>query len=271
VIGAITGDVIGSVYEWRRIKTKDFPLFTPKSRFTDDTVLTVALAEAILEGADYPDLMRRYYHRHPNAGYGGMFRRWALDPQAAPYHSFGNGAAMRIAPAAYASRTLEEALEKAAHFTSCTHDHPEGIKGAQATAAAVFMARSGASRESIKSFVEDTFGYDLSRTLEEIRPHYRFDPTCQGSVPEAITAFLESTSYEDAVRNAVSLGGDSDTLACMTGAMAEAFYGGVPEETARRALGLLTDDLLGVTVRFVGEVMVPGGHRWYPWLLSLPR
>ena len=195
MIGAIAGDIIGSVYERHRIKTKDFPLFPAGSRFTDDTVLTVALADAILTGRDYTMLMKDYYRRYPQAGYGGMFRQWALQRDSTPYDSFGNGAAMRISPAGFAFTTMEEVLEKAGHFTACTHNHPEGIRGAQATAAAIFLARTGHSKKEIRVFIESTFAYDLSRTIDEIRPSYRFDVSCQGSVPEAIIAFLESEDY----------------------------------------------------------------------------
>jgi len=264
VIGAIAGDIIGSVYEGRPVKTKDFELFSPHARFTDDTVLTVALAEAILTKTGYPELMRAYYLRHPRAGYGGMFRAWARSPFAGPYHSFGNGSAMRTVPVGYAFDTLDEVMEKARLYSACTHDHPEGVKGAQAVASAVFLARTGSPKEHIRSFLEKTFGYDLARSLDGIRPSYRFDPTCQGSVPEAIIAFLESDGYEDAVRNAVSLGGDSDTQACIAGGLAEAFHRGIPERIAREALARLTADLLGVTMQFIEKVMVPRGFPAYP-------
>lgn len=243
MIGAIAGDIIGSVYEARRIKTKDFPLFSRNCRFTDDSVLTVALADAIVGSQDYGRLMREYYHRYPHAGYGGMFRKWAQNPGMGPYNSFGNGSAMRISPVGFAFDTLEAVLEKAKVYSEVTHNHPEGIRGAQATAAAIFLARTGGSKGEIRRYVESAFGYDLSRAVDEIRPGYRFDATCQGSVPEAITAFLESTSFEDAVRNAISLGGDSDTLACITGGIAQAFYGGVPEHIARKALDILDEPL----------------------------
>lgn len=251
MMGAVAGDIIGSVYELRRVKTKDFPLFPPGSRFTDDTVLTVALAEAILTGSDYGMLMREYHHRHPRAGYGGMFRQWAVHPDSPAYNSFGNGSAMRISPVGFACATLEEVLEQARRYTVPTHNHPEGVKGAQAVAAAVFKARTGHTKEEIRDYIESTFAYDLSRTLDEIRPWYGFDVTCQGSVPEAIVAFLESEDYEDAVRNAVSLGGDSDTQACIAGGIAEAFYGGVPPGIAGTALSLLTEDLRSVTLAFM--------------------
>jgi ADP-ribosylglycohydrolase len=255
MIGAIAGDIIGSVCESRgkRIKTKDFPLFTGGCRFTDDSVLTVALAEAILTGSRYEQLMKKYYHRYPHAGYGGMFRAWAQSENSRPYNSFGNGAAMRISPVGFAFDTREEVLAKAKLYTGITHNHPEGIKGAQAVAASVFLARTGSSKKEIRQHIEKSFGYDLSRTLDEIRPGYHFDATCQGSVPEAIIAFLESDDYEDAVRNAISLGGDSDTQACITGGIAQAFYGGVPDFIQRKALDLLDEDLRSVTMEFTSR------------------
>jgi ADP-ribosylglycohydrolase len=253
MIGAIAGDIIGSVFERHRIKSKDFPLFSRGCTFTDDSVLTIALGEAIITGAGYEKLMRDYYNRYPHAGYGGMFHRWAQDPESKPYNSFGNGSAMRISPVGFAFDALEDVLEKAKAFSEITHNHPEGIKGAQATASAVFLARKGSSRKDIREYIESTFDYDLSRTLDTIRPRYRFDVTCQGSVPEAIIAFLESTSYEDAIRNAISLGGDSDTQACITGGIAQAFYGGVPKHIEAPAFAILDDHLRSVTVRFMKE------------------
>jgi ADP-ribosylglycohydrolase len=251
MIGAIAGDIIGSVYERRGIKSKDFPLFSQGCRFTDDSVLTIALADTIITGTGYEKLMKEYYHRYPHAGYGGMFRRWAQDPDNKPYNSFGNGSAMRISPVGFAFETLEDVLEKARLYTEITHNHPEGIKGAQAAAAAIFMARTGGSKGDIRRFIEDTYHYDLSRTLDEIRPGYGFDVTCQGSVPEAIIAFLESTSYEDAIRNAISLGGDSDTQACITGGIAQAFYGGIPKHIEDAALAILDNHLRSVAVQFM--------------------
>jgi ADP-ribosylglycohydrolase len=255
MIGAIAGDIIGSVYEGRgkRIKTKDFPLFAEGCRFTDDSVLTVALADSLLHGSSYEMLLREYYHRYPHAGYGGMFRKWAQDREARPYNSFGNGSAMRISPVGFACSSLEEVLAKAEHYSAVTHNHPEGIKGARATAAAVYLARTGGTKKEIRNYIEDSFGYDLSRTLDDIRPGYRFDVTCQGSVPEAIIAFLESTDFEDAVRNAVSLGGDSDTQACITGGIAQAFYGGVPDSIREKVFGILDDGLRKVTMEFLAR------------------
>src|SRR5215467_4835252 len=252
MIGAIAGDIIGSVYEWEGIKTKQFDLFSPDCFFTDDTVLTVALAESILTESDYASLMRAYYRRYPGAGYGGLFHRWAQAHESQPYNSWGNGAAMRISSVGFAFDTLDEVLVRAADYTAVTHSHPEGIKGAQATAAAIFLARTGTSKADIRRYISTTFHYGLSRSVDEIRPTYRFNESCQETVPEAIVCFLESTDFEDAIRNAISLGGDSDTLACITGGIAQAYYG-VPEAIADRAMSLLDQDLKGITARFMSN------------------
>ncbi len=228
MIGAIVGDYVGSVYEWDRIKTKDFPLFQPRCTYTDDSVLTVAVAEAILTGRSYADTIRKLGSKFPDAGYGGMFRQWLRARTMGPYNSWGNGSAMRVSPVGWAFDDVDTVLEEARKSAEVTHDHPEGIKGAQATALAIFLARTGYPKHSIREEIARRFGYDLDRTLDEIRPTYTFDESCQRTVPEAIIAFLESSSYEDAIRNAVSLGGDSDTLACITGSIAEAHYGEVP-------------------------------------------
>ncbi|MBP7586032.1 MAG: ADP-ribosylglycohydrolase family protein [Spirochaetes bacterium] len=251
MIGAITGDIVGSIYEHRPIKRTDFPLFDRSCRFTDDTVLTVAVADAILCGAPYAEKLREWHALYPHAGYGGSFRRWASTPGAGPYNSWGNGSAMRVSPVGYAFDTIGCVLDQAARSAEVTHNHPEGIKGASAVAAAIFMARTGSSKHDIGGFVESEFGYDMSRTIDGIRPSYRFDVSCQGSVPEALMAFMESVDFEDAVRKAVSLGGDSDTIACIAGAVAEAFYGGVPGSIRARALAHLDDRLRGVVGRFV--------------------
>ncbi|HNX98982.1 MAG TPA: ADP-ribosylglycohydrolase family protein [Candidatus Aminicenantes bacterium] len=252
MIGAIAGDIVGSVYEWNNIKTKEFELFSPKCFFTDDSVLTVSLADSILTGTPYAENLKRFYSWYPDADYGGSFRHWARSRDSRPYHSFGNGAAMRISPVGFAFADLDTVLSKAAEFTAVTHNHPEGIKGGQATAAAIFLARSGNSKEEICQYVEETFGYDLSRHVDEIRPTYEFDETCQGTVPQAIRAFLDSTGFEDAIRTAISLGGDSDTLACITGGIAEAFYG-VPEAVEQRVYEILDDRLETITRQFVGR------------------
>ena len=250
MLGALTGDIVGSIYEWNNIKTTEFPLFQDHCRFTDDSVLTVALAESILTGEEYATLMKRYFRNYPDAGYGSNFLRWAQSDSATPYNSWGNGAAMRISPVAWACGTLSEVLQKAEQYSLPTHNHPEGVKGAQATAAAVFLARTGASKQQIRRYVCETFGYDLSLSCDQIRPEYSFDVSCQGTVPQAMVAFLESCDFESAIRLAISLGGDSDTLAGITGGIAQAFYGGVPEPIAARALNFLDESLRRVTMEF---------------------
>jgi ADP-ribosylglycohydrolase len=214
-------------------------------------VHTVALADSILHGDDYTLKLKEYFGYYPHAGYGGMFYRWASSSDSSPYNSFGNGSAMRVSPAGYAFDTMEETLRQAEMSAAVTHNHPEGIKGAQATAAAIFLARQGKSKDDIRDYVEYNFAYDLSEPLDSIREWYHFDVTCQGSVPQAIISFLESESYESAVRNAVSLGGDSDTQACITGGIAQAFYGGVPKDIADKVLELLDDRLREITVEFM--------------------
>jgi ADP-ribosylglycohydrolase len=250
MLGAIAGDVIGSVHEGARTKTKDFPLFTAGSRFTDDTVLTVAVAECLLRGRDYVDAFHDYVDAYPAAGYGGTFLSWAFERRREPYNSWGNGSAMRVSPVAYVSATLEETLTAAGRCAEVTHNHEHGIRGAQATAAAVFLARTGASKEQIRTYSEEEFGYYLDETLDELRPTYHFDVSCQGSVPQAILAFLESTGFEDAIRNAISLGGDADTMACIAGAIAEPYYGGVPTDIAAPVLARLDDRLRNVLAEF---------------------
>lgn len=253
MLGAIAGDIIGSHYEFNPIKTSKFTLFGLGCRFTDDTVLTVALAEAVVWEKDYCKLLKKYYRRYPGAGYGSTFKKWARGKSSEPYNSFGNGAAMRISPIGFYYNTLDEVLTKAEFYTAVTHNHPEGIRGAQATAAAIFLARNGYSKDEIRQYVTETFGYDLSRTCEQIRPGYSFDATCQGTVPEAIICFLESSDYESAVRLAVSLGGDSDTLACITGGIAEAFYG-IPVLIEEKALQYLDSKLQNITERFYSSL-----------------
>lgn len=250
VIGAIAGDIIGSVYEGRGIKTTDFPLFGENCTFTDDTVLTVALADSILHGADYVDKLKEYYFLYPHAGYGQSFIRWANSPSNEPYNSWGNGSAMRVSPVGFVYDSIEEVLEKAKKSAEVTHNHAEGIKGAQATASAVYLARVGKSKEEIKSYTENTFKYKLDEPLDSIRQHYGFDISCQGSVPQAITAFLESNDYEDAVRKAISLGGDADTQACITGGIAQAFYKKVPAFIKEKVFTILDSRLKEVVLKF---------------------
>jgi ADP-ribosylglycohydrolase len=250
MLGGIAGDVIGSVHEFIGTKTIDFPLFAQNSRFTDDTVLAVAVADCLLNGLDYVDTFHRYAAAYPKAGYGTRFGAWVRLGEREPYNSWGNGAAMRVPAVAYAFDSLTDVLVEAARSAAVTHNHSEGIKGAQATAAAVFMARTGRSKPDIRTSLERMFGYDLRRRLDDIRPTYAFDESCQGTVPPAIIAFLESNDFEDAVRKAISLGGDADTLACITGAVAEAHYGGVPGPIAARTLEALDDRLRSVVDRF---------------------
>ncbi len=237
--GAILGDIIGSPFEFDRgDKTKDFKLFSRRSHFTDDSVMTLAVCEALLKvGQDATvkeiedaviSSMQSWGRRYPHAGYGGYFRRWLTACHLEPYNSFGNGSAMRVSAAGWLYDSLEKTRTVAKATANVTHNHPEGIKGAEATASAIFMARNGSSKEEIKKYIEKEFHYDLNRTLNEIRPDYHMDETCQKTVPEAIIAFLEATDFEDAIRNAVSLGGDTDTLGAITGSIAEAYYG-IPE------------------------------------------
>lgn len=234
--GAILGDIIGSPFEFDRgDKTKEFPLFSDAYVFTDDSVMTIAVADALLQAGPEADdtttcellikSMKKWGQKYPNAGYGARFYHWVLSDDPKPYGSYGNGSAMRVSAAGWLYGTLEKTLEVAEWTAKVTHNHPEGIKGARATAGIIFLARNGATKEEIRRFAVEEIGYDLSRSCDEIRPDYQHDESCQRTVPEAITAFLESESYEDAVRTAVSLGGDTDTLACICGAMAEAFYG----------------------------------------------
>ena len=229
MIGVIAGDVIGSVHEHALTKSTDFVLFDPSCRFTDDTVLTVATAYAILNGTTYETAYREFGREHPHAGYGRSFYGWLFAEDPRPYNSWGNGSAMRVAPVGFAFDNVEDVLREAERSAAVTHNHLEGIKGAQATALAVFLARAGASKNEIRENLTQRFGYNLDRTVDQIRPDYQWDVSCQGSVPEAVVAFLDSYDVESAIRLAVSLGGDADTQAAIAGGIAEAFYGGLPE------------------------------------------
>ncbi len=253
MIGAVAGDIIGSVYEASPIKTKQFPLFHPCCRFTDDSVLTIAVAQAILTDGDYRRWIREIGRRYPQAGYGGTFIRWLQSSDPQPYNSWGNGSAMRVSPVGWAFDSIDAVLLEAARTAEISHNHPEGIKGAQAVALAVFLAGRSRDKELIKKELAERFGYDLNRTVETIRPSYAFDISCQGTVPEAVVAFLDADSYEDAVRNAVSLGGDSDTLACITGAIAEAYYGPVDQPILDKVKECLTADLWAIAEQFGGK------------------
>ncbi len=259
MIGAIMGDMIGAPYEFDRgNKTKEFPLFSSGSEFTDDTVMTIAVAEALMDTVGKSDeeikaalvtSMRKWGALYPDAGYGGMFYRWLHTARPEPYGSFGNGSAMRVSAAGWLFNTLEETRHVAALTAEVTHNHPEGIKGAEATAAAIFMARTGSSKEEIKAYIIREFSYDLSRTCDEIRPKYYHVETCQKTVPEAITAFMEGQDFEDVIRTAVSLGGDCDTLTCIAGGIAEAFYE-VPDAMIKECRKRLPQDMLAVIERF---------------------
>lgn len=257
MLGAVIGDIAGSCFEFHPIKRKTgWELFGPDSRYTDDTVMTCAVAKSLLEYSGDPGSleelcvsnMRLLGNSHPHAGYGGSFSKWLASEDPRPYGSWGNGSAMRVSPAAYFATTLQEAMLIGKITASVTHDHPEGIKGAMAVSGCVYMALHGSSKEDIRSFVEEDF-YDLGFTLDQIRPAYAFDVSCQGSVPQAIEAFLEAEDFEDAVRNAVSLGGDSDTMACIAGGIAGAYFG-VPGDMVRTMTGYLDRELNGIVREF---------------------
>ena len=260
MIGAILGDMIGSPYEFDRSpKTKEFPLFSKYSQFTDDSVMTVAVADALLSAMGKTDdeikaalveSMQKWGQKYPDAGYGGMFYRWLRSKQPEPYGSYGNGSAMRVSAAGWLYDTMEETRHIARLTAEVTHNHPEGIKGAEATASAIFMARKGSNKEDIRAYIIQEFGYDLSRTCDQIRPTYHHVESCQQTVPEAITAFLEGTNFEDVIRTAVSLGGDCDTLTCIACGIAEAFYD-VPKEMLLECKKRLPDDMLEVITRFM--------------------
>ena len=250
MLGAIVGDIIGSVRENLRIKRKNFELFPKICFYTDDTVLTVAVADAILNGQSFGKTIKAYARRHPLRGYGPKFMMWMLSPSNKPYNSFGNGSAMRVSPVAHAYNSEEVVLQRAKESAECTHNHPEGIKGAQAVSLSIFLARRGADKDEIRQRISDKFGYELTRSIDDIRPNYRLNLTCPGSVPEAIIAFLDSTDFEDAVRNAVSLGGDADTQAAIAGAIAEAYYKGIPYSILKRAWLKIPDSFKDVIISF---------------------
>lgn len=266
MLGAIIGDIVGSVYEFDNTKRTDFPFFSDRGSYTDDSIMTVAVAEWLLTDNEHThesleEIMVRYAQAYtfPMGGYGGGFAQWLFRPERlvdyrtgelagkrVPYNSWGNGAAMRASAVGWKFRTLEETERVAALSASITHDHPEGIKGAQATAAAVFLARTGKTKQEIKDYIEKRFGYDLGTHTDEIRKTYGWEDSCQGTVPPAIRAFLDSTDFESAVRIAVSLGGDSDTLACITGGIAEAYYGEIPDAIYKKAIGMLPAEFIQV-------------------------
>ncbi|MEM0997284.1 MAG: ADP-ribosylglycohydrolase family protein [Bacteroidota bacterium] len=255
MLGAIAGDISGSVYEFRNYKGNsfkdlDFELFAENARLTDDTAMTLATMDCLLHGKPYADTYRSYGRRFAEAGYGGMFREWLASDDMGSYNSFGNGSAMRVGPVGWAMGAIEDVLNEARRSAEVTHSHPEGIKGAQAIAASVYWARKGKSKAEIRAYIVDTFGYDLDRTVERIRPGYRFDVTCQGSVPEAIIAFLDSESVESAIRLGISLGGDADTIACMAGGIAEAFYQDVSGKIVEKVRTTLPEDAWALLEKF---------------------
>ncbi len=255
MLGAIAGDIIGSVHEFCPVKTVEFPLFTEASKFTDDTVLTVATAFSLLTDGDYAENYRIFGRLYPLAGYGKGFKEWLSGKHGQPYGSWGNGSAMRVGPVGFAFDTEEEVLREAEKSAAVTHDHPEGIKGAQAVALGILLARQGAEPARIKKEITARFGYDLDRTVKSIRPEYSFDVSCQGSVPEAIICFLEGDDWEQAVRLAVSLGGDADTQACMAGVLAQARFGHVPSEIEMATRRMLPEHLHEVVEDFETKYM----------------
>ncbi len=243
MLGAIIGDIIGSAYEWNNVKHKEFELFTDTTIYTDDTVMTIATIDAILNDIPFNISYKKWFSKYPDEDYGGNFHYWGNSDSLEPYNSWGNGSAMRVSPVGYYYNTLEDVLLKSKESAAATHNHPEGIKGAQATAAAIFMAKNNKGKHEIKEFIGKTFGYDLDEKLDSIREWYEFDESCQGTVPQAIIAFLESTDFEDAIRNAVSIGGDSDTLACITGGIAEAYYKEIPETILSKTNSILPQEM----------------------------
>ncbi len=263
MIGAILGDMIGAPYEFDRgDKTKAFPLFSKGSQFTDDSVMTIAVAEALISSygksddeikAALVESMQKWGHRYPHAGYGCMFSQWLTTKDPQPYGSYGNGSAMRVSSAGWLYDDIKTTRHIAALTAEVTHNHPEGIKGAEATVSAIFLARNGSSKDEIREYIIKEFGYDLSRTCDEIRPTYHHVETCQETVPEAITAFLEGNDFEDVIRTAVSLGGDCDTLTCIAGGIAEAFYG-VPDEISAEGYKRLNTDMREVLGRFYAKL-----------------
>lgn len=263
MIGSIIGDIVGSIYEFNNIKTKDFDFFNSQMEFTDDSILTFATADWLLHGGDVARYYSNYATRYssPMGGYGISFKNWVMRSQRQkdyrPYNSCGNGSAMRVGPVGWAFQSMEETLHYASLSAKCTHNHPEGIKGAQATALCIFMARNGASKQHIRKTIEQKFGYDLSLSVDELRPRYSWHgldgtidgATCQGSVPQSIRCFLDGSDFEDCIRNAVSIGGDSDTIGCITGSIAEAFFG-VPKEMRNKAMEYLPKKLIDVMDEF---------------------
>jgi ADP-ribosylglycohydrolase len=244
MLGAVIGDIVGSVYEWNNVRHKDFgPLFHPKAFFTDDTVCTVAVADALVNERHAGEALKDWGLRYwDNGGWGGMFARWLQSPSLEPYNSFGNGAAMRVSPVGLLATSVEDVSVLSKRVTEVTHNHPEGLKGAEATALAIFLARQRVTPQNIKVAITERFGYDLERTPDDIRPTYRFNETCQETVPQALVCVLTAANFEDAIRNAISIGGDSDTVAAIAGGVAEALFG-IPDEIADQGWNYLHKDM----------------------------
>lgn len=255
LLGAICGDVIGSFYEFANTKQYDFELFPTPSYFTDDTVMTIAIADWLLSGKEIENCLKFWGRKYPKAGYGGKFSKWLISKEPKPYNSFGNGSAMRVSAIGWACSSLNQVLNKAKESAEITHNHPEGIKGAQATASAIFLAREGTNKNEITRYIVETFDYNLNRKIENIRSDYEFDVSCQGSVPEAIISFLESTDYESAVRNAVSLGGDADTQGAIAGSIAAAYYKHIPPFIINETLSRLPEDIKKIINHFADNVV----------------
>ena len=261
MLGAIVGDIVGSIYEFHNIKTKDFELFSDDCFFTDDSIMTIAIAKAILVcKGNYTNLsdkaiyyMKKIGRQYPYCGYGGRFFDWIFSDDSDAYNSFGNGAAMRVSCCGDIANSIEEAKDLSKKVTAITHDHPEGIKGAEATSVAIYLARHGKSKDEIRNYINKYY-YDLDFTLDEIRQDYKFDETCQGTVPQAIECFLESTDFEDAIRNAISIGGDSDTMGAITGGIAEAFYG-IPDDIREEAVSYLDYELEDILDEFEKKLL----------------
>ena len=253
MIGAITCDIVGSIYEHHNIKSKEFPLFGDGCHFTDDTVCTLAVADCLLDGGDFASYLRLYARRYPDRGYGAMFYRWASTPNMEAYNSWGNGSAMRVSAVPYFAADEAELFDLAEQQAAVTHNHHDAIAGAQAVALAIMMAMSGEDAASIRREITARFGYDLTPSVDDIRPGHSFDVSCAGTAPTAIICALAAEDYEDAIRNAISLGGDSDTLACITGGIAEAIFG-VPESIAAKTRDYLTDELDTVVKRFLAQI-----------------
>jgi len=254
MLGAIAGDIIGSAYERYPIKTKKFDLFSKYSQFTDDTVMTLAVAKSAIDGTKYLDNIVDFGIRYADVGYGGSFRKWLKSWNYKPYNSWGNGSAMRVSAIGFLFDTEDKVLVEAKKSAKITHNHPEGIKGVEATALAILMARKGNSKNQIRERISKKFDYDLERTVEEIRPNYQFQVSCQESVPESIICFLDANSYEETIRNAISLGGDADTMACIAGGVAEAYYGEIPQEIRDEIYKQLPKEFLEILLKYRDRV-----------------